>query len=159
MPEPTITPEQHLLRTVSVPAFFEKVAAEAAISPPDDAAAKRLLDLGDLVAPAVGLFVEKCAAAQGVSHDAVVKAAAEAAFEAVGLPLNRAPEAAAISYLQLPGVKEAAAAMAEALRQQAEAQKAANLACGPMPPGAAKPVEGEDEEDDKKPAAPMASAA
>lgn len=127
MSEPTVPTDAQalLMREVSVPAFFEKLAADAGVSGPDPAQAQLLLGLGDQVTPAVARFVEKQARAGQLSAAAVVEKAAGAAREFSGLPPSPRPADAPTGYLAVPGVRDAALKVAEELRKQSMGAPAA----------------------------------
>lgn len=111
--ETTHTPDENdtLLGQVAVPAFFQKLAADCGVSPADAAESRRLLELGDLVGPAVALFMHKKATAEREAHMAAAKEAAEAAFRVAGRPAPARTAGPAEEFLNIPGVKEAAEAL------------------------------------------------
>lgn len=132
----TVDPKALLLAEVSVPAFFEKLAAETGFSPPDAATGDTLLGTGNLIANTVDLYLQKAAAAQTGQSASVVKMATDAAFQTAGIfaPLNK--QAAPAQYLETSGVRDAA------LLLIAEAQKQASQQ--PEPEAPAATPEGDD---------------
>ena len=102
--------QQSLLRQVSVPAFWAKVASDVGYTPADDAAADRVLRLGDLVVPTVALYLEKAAAARSQDASSLVKDAADTAFAAAGAIEPSVPS----DYLTIPGVRESALSLLSA---------------------------------------------
>lgn len=143
--------EAMLYAEVSIPAFFEKLAG-AHVAPPDADSAQRLLNLGDIVVPAVHLFIEKQASREQQTTAHSIKSAVDAAFAVAGLTA-RPPQPAtnAVDFLRIPKIAAAAAAY------RAELLKGANEGCGPAMPGT--PIaRGEEEEEEEKKKRELAAA-
>lgn len=117
MANPTQLPEaDYLFQQVTAPAFFEKLAADAGVSPPDAATADSLARLGRLIAPAVDLFLRKAASAEAADASSALKQAADDVFEIAGLaePPRWATSTPG-QFLDVPGVKAAAESLAAKL--------------------------------------------
>jgi len=102
-----VNPEALLLAEVAVPAFFQKLAAEVGVSPPDAAAADGLIGTGNLVFNTVDLYLKKEASLQTDQTTSVVKAATDAAFAAAGIFAKQAEEEPK-TFLDVSGVRDAA---------------------------------------------------
>ncbi len=140
------TPTDHLIREVAFPAFFEKLASVAGISPPDAASAQRLVDIGDVVTPAVGLFVEKQARAGATGVASAIKEAADAMFGLLDVPQQ--PLSSPGMYLDIPGVRDAALVLADQAQKQA---KQAMEGCAPgANPNLAPPFKKKDEDEEEE---------
>lgn len=143
-------PFAHLDRTVAVPAFFEKLAADTGVQPADDASAVRLLDIGNVVAATVDTYIRKQAAAATAVRSAAIKAAADVTFAGAGFAAP--PARPDPGVLAAPGVRDAALAVLAA--QADRAKKALDLGIGPTAP----PKKDDDEDEDDKPKPPVAPA-
>lgn len=132
----------HLTASVTVPAFFAKVAADTGMSIPDAQTAHLLRVLSDRVDATCTAYLTKQANAVHVRTADVVKQAAEAL--GVGTKPAAAPTADN-DFLRLPGVKEAA-------EKLVAIEKAAAEGCATTP--TVPPAVEEEEEEKKVPAAP-----
>lgn len=140
----TLTPtaaEQALLDQVTIPAFFEKVASVSGISPSSPEASQMACHYGDLVAPAVGMYIREKIANQSAESDRLVKAAFDATLDVAGVQRKQASEPAE-SFLKLDGLRDAALTVVD------DMAKRAAMTNNPIPPTA--PAVGNEEDDDKK---------
>lgn len=154
MSQNILNPEDLLLAEVAVPAFFQKLAADGGVVPPDAGTADRLIGVGNLVYNTVEAYFRKEASLQTDQTTSVVKAATDAAFETAGIFAKQAREEPT-AFLDVSGVRDAALLliannMKTAQDAQEKTKRAAEAALA-----AVNPVGGKaDEEDEEKVVAP-----
>lgn len=107
MSQTNVNPEALLLAEVSVPAFFQKLAADVGVTPQDVAQADSLIGTGNLVTNTIDLYLKKEASSQTDTTSTIVKAATDAAFSAAGIFAKQAEEKPA-AFLDVSGVRDAA---------------------------------------------------
>lgn len=149
----SVNPEALLLAEVSVPAFFQKLAADVGITPPDSATADSLIGTGNLVTNTVDLYLKKEASLKANGAVSAVKAATDAAFNAAGIFAKQAQEEP-VAFLDVSGVRDAALlivanGMKAAQDQQEKLKKAADVAAA-LNPMISKTDKDKDENEDEE---------
>lgn len=150
MSQQSVNPEALLLAEVSVPAFFQKLAADVGITPPDAATADSLISTGNLVTNTVDLYLQKEASLKTSGTVSAVKAATDAAFEEAGLFSTKQATEAPAAFLDVSGVRDAALLIVangmKAAQEEQDRVKAAAEASAMINPSK---TEEEDEENKK----------
>ena len=150
-PAKTMTTEEAratLINHVSVPAFFEKLAAETGTTPSSEQEARTLLNMGDLVKAAVDLYIQREYEMSRQANSTTVKAAVDAAFEVagIGVPTTQT-QTPSVDFLRDEAVKLAAETLFAAAKQAAGEAPAA------VTPAQDASAETTTEEDENKPVA------